>query len=357
MSRNRKRTSHSMSRTKLVPDNVIKREVNKTIDSMLVDSFNLVLDSFIDLFDDRFNFIKERLDNDKGLFKSFRDLVKVQIGEIEPEYMLESSNYLPSIFDEVLSDFSELAEPNESGDVRSVELTDDVVSSYTEKFMEKNQELLDFLCYLNERLPNDPDKVYYSIQTPMRVIITDYANVVIESVVDLFKDFILSVLDKCMDKCFSNPLLYIHKDVASKHLQALFGIRSLNFRNSLQLLIDSFTTQILEESSNWVMCCISVNGFSLPVNTKGIKIEGENIINLNDVEDISEDKDESVKFIDDYKLLNKLAENSGFVYDRSKGDHGIFKNAIGNIVIIPQGRTIGKGLSIKIQKSILAQAS
>ncbi|WP_304428027.1 type II toxin-antitoxin system HicA family toxin [uncultured Clostridium sp.] len=58
------------------------------------------------------------------------------------------------------------------------------------------------------------------------------------------------------------------------------------------------------------------------------------------------------KYIDDYRQLNKLAELKGFKYERSNGDHGIFKNDKGRIVVIPQGRNVGKGLSLKIQKSL-----
>lgn len=74
------------------------------------------------------------------------------------------------------------------------------------------------------------------------------------------------------------------------------------------------------------------------------------------VSDIVSDKDR-LDYIDDYKRLNKLATDSGFEYVRSKGDHGIFKNDNGLIVVIPQGRSIGKGLSIKIQKAINSLSS
>lgn len=68
-----------------------------------------------------------------------------------------------------------------------------------------------------------------------------------------------------------------------------------------------------------------------------------------DVNDIESDK---LDYIDDYKKLNKLAKDNGFEYIRCRGDHGIFKNNNGTVVI-PQGRSIGKGLSFKIQKAIL----
>lgn len=63
---------------------------------------------------------------------------------------------------------------------------------------------------------------------------------------------------------------------------------------------------------------------------------------------------DSIPYIDSYKELNKLANVNGYNYIRSNGGHGIFKNSSGRIVIIPQGRDIGKGLSIKIQKAILS---
>lgn len=55
----------------------------------------------------------------------------------------------------------------------------------------------------------------------------------------------------------------------------------------------------------------------------------------------------------DYKDLNSMAKNNGYKYTRSSGGHGIFENESGHIIVIPQGRPIGKGLSLKIQKDIL----
>lgn len=59
------------------------------------------------------------------------------------------------------------------------------------------------------------------------------------------------------------------------------------------------------------------------------------------------------KNIFDFKTLNKIAEQAGFKKVRQKGDHGIFKSIDGDVVVIPQGRSIGKGLSCKIQKNIM----
>lgn len=53
-----------------------------------------------------------------------------------------------------------------------------------------------------------------------------------------------------------------------------------------------------------------------------------------------------------YKELNNIAIDNGFILNRVSGGHGIFINDTGKIVVIPQGRDIGKGLQIKILKRI-----
>lgn len=80
-----------------------------------------------------------------------------------------------------------------------------------------------------------------------------------------------------------------------------------------------------------------------------------NIESLEENENIIETvlaRDLEVKFRDKYRDLNNIAEENGFVKIRQKGDHGIFKKNDGSTIVIPQGRRIGKGLSLKIQKDI-----
>jgi predicted RNA binding protein YcfA (HicA-like mRNA interferase family) len=59
------------------------------------------------------------------------------------------------------------------------------------------------------------------------------------------------------------------------------------------------------------------------------------------------------KYIGDWNELNSIAEQKGFTLTRCKGDHGIFNHKETNkMVVIPQNRRIGKGLSLKIQKRL-----
>lgn len=67
---------------------------------------------------------------------------------------------------------------------------------------------------------------------------------------------------------------------------------------------------------------------------------------------ITEEIKTEFKNISDYKYLNKLATDNHFIKVSQNGSHAQFKHSDGRLVTIPQGRSIGKGLSIKIQKDI-----
>ncbi|MBP3707072.1 MAG: hypothetical protein J6J36_00445 [Clostridia bacterium] len=58
------------------------------------------------------------------------------------------------------------------------------------------------------------------------------------------------------------------------------------------------------------------------------------------------------EYIGDYRRLNSLAKENGYKFKSQKGDHAKYEDEEGNVVIIPQGRDVGYGLSIRIQKDI-----
>lgn len=76
-------------------------------------------------------------------------------------------------------------------------------------------------------------------------------------------------------------------------------------------------------------------------------------INLEQLLQTSEKRlNKTFKNIPSYRKLNKLAKQNGYTKIRDNGDHGIFRRYDGSTVVIPQGRSIGKGLSFKIQKDL-----
>ena len=128
-----------------------------------------------------------------------------------------------------------------------------------------------------------------------------------------------------------------YKEICSILRQEIVG----NTRYILDFFKDSFGS-----------CLATLNSYNFEVDENELKelIEiGGNSIEITPI--LSEYKNERPKKTFDYKALNKLATANGYVFDRQSGDHAQYiKN--GKIITIPQGRPIGKGLSIKIQKSI-----
>lgn len=53
-----------------------------------------------------------------------------------------------------------------------------------------------------------------------------------------------------------------------------------------------------------------------------------------------------------YVDLNSIATECDFIKVRQKGSHAQYKHSDGRLITIPQGRMVGKGLSIKIQKDL-----
>lgn len=81
------------------------------------------------------------------------------------------------------------------------------------------------------------------------------------------------------------------------------------------------------------------------------------IINQMEVDEGIEHEETSTPFVSmSWRDLESLALKKGFVYIRSNGDHGIYKTQDKKFLIIPRGRTIGKGLQIAILKQIDGKA-
>lgn len=80
------------------------------------------------------------------------------------------------------------------------------------------------------------------------------------------------------------------------------------------------------------------------------RIELSNI-ELNDLSEVDKKKLELGKIFD-YKDMIRLAEENGFIYDRTSGDHMIYKNEDTYRIVVIPAHTLGYGLMCKIQRQI-----
>ncbi|EOU2067478.1 type II toxin-antitoxin system HicA family toxin [Clostridium perfringens] len=85
--------------------------------------------------------------------------------------------------------------------------------------------------------------------------------------------------------------------------------------------------------------------------------EFKDLLNKEIIEDIDEKIEDNNITSNIYKHrswndLEREAKNKGYTLKRCHGDHGIYENKDGLIVVIPRGREIGKGLQIRIMKRL-----
>ncbi|WP_283685081.1 type II toxin-antitoxin system HicA family toxin [Clostridium perfringens] len=85
--------------------------------------------------------------------------------------------------------------------------------------------------------------------------------------------------------------------------------------------------------------------------------EFKDLLNKEIIEDIDEKIEDNNITSNIYKHrswndLEREAKNKGYTLKRCHGDHGIYENKDGLIVVIPRGRDIGKGLQIRIMKRL-----
>lgn len=172
----------------------------------------------------------------------------------------------------------------------------------------------------------------------------------LDLVFGIIEDELKAEIDSCLGKCYETCLKIGHNPKA--YIAPVLN-NFMHFAKSLRIssttLILSFLTDIYDIIESQYS---EIESISYSMRYKEGKEEIlESLYDL--VGSDSSDNKVVYKFLDDYKELNSLAESNGYFYTRSNGSHGIYKNDKGDVVVIPQGRDIGKGLSMRIQKDIL----
>lgn len=215
----------------------------------------------------------------------------------------------------------------------------------------RRAEILDCMrLQVEESFSDSDDRIHTLLMVCCRRHMKGLLFVLLDSIEESIKEEVKPRIDVCLDECYvhcritgGNPNVYT-TPVLNNFMHFVKSLKS-----ACATLVLSFLDDVYDNIENqyYEIACISYNMKS--------KVEKEEVLeSLCDlIEDEPNDNKGTYKFIDDYKELNSLAESNGYVYIRSKGDHGIYKNKKGEVVVIPQGRVIGKGLSIRIQKDIL----
>lgn len=138
---------------------------------------------------------------------------------------------------------------------------------------------------------------------------------------------------------------YNQRTSVLRELTALDGLST----SSIQGIISDFVYFYVNKASDAVIGTIKDSKFYKTNYCKYSKVE--EALKMSDKQLKSVPKQSNVKYID-FKDLIKLAESNDYFYERSNGDHRIYKhNSTGKIVVIPY-HNLGQGLSFAIQKQI-----
>lgn len=233
---------------------------------------------------------------------------------------------------------------------------------------------------LIERFPSDIDYYYeYRLNHFTKLAHNLIIECNIRNKMSITKGLVTDTIEHFVDGVYRSNIVIMN--CRTPRISSLLKRGTAEFGNNITYLVEDVMTEIFITE---LLPCVRNNLHKIIVDSKEylvepiksavnldiysfFKILKEYLANLDTVEDnqvddspmvslednlVSESDLANFKYIDDYKDLNSLAKENGFNLIRCNGDHGIFRNDNGYTVVIPQGRTIGKGLSIKIQKSI-----
>lgn len=193
---------------------------------------------------------------------------------------------------------------------------------YVDNYDKYEDEVLEYNIIELIRQSADPDHV-----------VGKYVDRMYDVVLDKYEE----ILDHRVNK-YDSPKLF------DREATALRGVRRSSMIESVDEFIDFYSDAIYNTITDTIknsefyktLCCDDSVEEALETSDKKLK---------------SIPNQSNVKYIDSKDLI-KLAESNDYFYERSNGDHRIYKhNSTGKIVVIPY-HNLGQGLSFAIQKQI-----
>ncbi|XZJ89918.1 type II toxin-antitoxin system HicA family toxin (plasmid) [Clostridium perfringens] len=214
-------------------------------------------------------------------------------------------------------------------------------SDITSKILNESLEILN--C---RNITNEIKKKTLFLKSECEKIANATLNIIKSEV--LFEMFILNsnnILNSFTKN--SNNILKYYEELVNDYAIRYQNNTHYIIKNCVSKILDNISFDNLENNLNFLKEAREL------CENDPLLDEYENYLNNNDSIETFEKIFENNSFKNrTWKELNNIAEKKGFKYVRSNGDHGIFKHKNGNIVVIPQGREIGKGLQIKIINDI-----
>lgn len=255
-------------------------------------------------------------------------------------------------------------------------LTNTLVDEILDRIIKCNAE---FVHKTDEELRNYRDKVYpilvnkvdnyISSNQPLDRFEAEFINYLTNMQVDMINDLnnrFFNISENIISTKELNDLMVKFSREISTKLKQLITKNPTDILHSRLVAKATTATCVVDTNISHLLKCANANIKDLVLNYytsfSGILLETFKTVlydkNLNNINFESNTKiDDIPNSQREYKHrtwreLNSLAVKCGYTMDRYHGDHAIYVNSSGRVVVIPQGRDIGKGLQIAIVKDI-----
>lgn len=261
-----------------------------------------------------------------------RDKIKEDMNSKFLEVALYCVNEADKLFSEFINDKNKLIE-----DLKDYLEKSDEESEGAKLFVRTVGDLIHKFYNLDKKIMIDIAGILKAYQKTCKPICLDSANTEADI---LYKNMHLFPNRKYFEIALNSAILK-----ATNKYEEVYNMLHDELIGNIKYLLDFFDIEYTEAIDN-------IGDKSFIVNEEELKdlLDMEGSYAELVAEPIKKDKAKPKKTFD-YKCLNKLAIENGYVFDRQSGDHAQYVKD-GKAITIPQGRSIGKGLSMKIQKSI-----
>lgn len=232
---------------------------------------------------------------------------------------------------------------------KMINVTADTIEKYMEqqekfifelenyKINDEYQKVID-LVFDNIVEKNRAEECYAELIKKLKPLIDD-RNDELEGIFNLIKTLkygrLLNIKEQTKIECL---IKFLHCSTADR------------YKNYIETYFRYGVFGVPPEHVDYVKECLNRNKERLDIENKRLQKEIEEsdawLRKLNKLKEQFK-----IKYTDDYKFLNKLCLDNGYIFKRQTGSHRIFENNQGDIQIIPQHK-IGVGLFHSIVNSI-----
>ncbi|EPZ9216582.1 type II toxin-antitoxin system HicA family toxin [Clostridium perfringens] len=205
----------------------------------------------------------------------------------------------------------------------------------------------------------DEDKIIYMIEYVERSLYVFANHVVEQYLTKSILTMYLENLDRNIKDFLQEFFNSLPLGIKPKNEKELKNLSEYMFEYSIKNIDVVYRSNVIKE---FFICDAieEIDKFSQGITQRMIIAfynEFKDLLNKEIIEDIDEKIEDNNITSNIYKHrswndLEREAKNKGYTLKRCHGDHGIYENKDGLIVVIPRGREIGKGLQIRIMKRL-----